>query len=58
MLSLYETVRMSVSLTCQDTTEGQDAMMQQHLNEFGYYYCQLRIKYFFKYLDVFSVVLQ
>jgi len=32
----YETVRMNVSLKCQDTTEALDIMMQQHLRELGY----------------------
>ena len=30
----------------QDTTERQDIRMQQHLKEPGYYYYQLKTKYF------------
>jgi len=33
-------------------------MMQRHLKELGYYYYQLRIKYFLKNLNVFLLLSQ
>jgi len=43
------------SLKCQDTTEGQDVMMQRHLKKLGYYYYQLKIKYLKNTLTCFQL---